>query len=316
MSTPPETSPLGPPRFGPVVIGTAYCLAAAVLYTAANACLRGVAGQAYQPWVICVKEAMTVAAVGPWLLYQGLRGRPVWPAGRTLAALVLVGLAVQLVGNLGLLWALEVIGLSITIPVVVAVNLTFSAVLGRIVLRESVTPRTAGAIGVLIGAIVLLRVGAGQTGAPASGPEQVAWGVGAACLAGAIFATLSVTIRKTVTGATPATTVVFVITGMGVLSLAPLSLWHLGVAGLASTPPRLMAVMLLAGAFNFAAFLSITKGYQYASVVQANVLSTSQIPLAAVAGLLFFAEPPSATVLIGLGLTVVGTLLVQPARRR
>ncbi|MCY2995789.1 MAG: DMT family transporter [Planctomycetota bacterium] len=310
--------PPSPPRSSrltPVVVGTACCLTAAILYTGANICLRALAGQMYQPWVICVKESVTVAAVGPWLIYQMLLGRRVWPTTGPLVVLVAVGLAVQLVGNLGLLWALEVIGLSVTIPAVIAVNLTVSAVLGWIVLREAVTRRAMAAIGILVVAIVLLHVGVGGSSPQTADVRQVALAAGAACLAGVTFAVLAVTIRKSVTGAIPPTTIIFVITGMGLVSLGPLSWWRLGCEGLWATPPRLLGLMLLAGLLNFAAFLAITKGFQYTSVVRANVLNTSQASLAAVTGLLFFLEPLTLAGLLGIGLTVIGTILVEPPRR-
>jgi drug/metabolite transporter, DME family len=299
------------PTLTTVFVGTAYCLAAAILYTGANACLRILADQAYQPWVICVKEAVTVLAVGPWLLYQARRGRRIWPASSALLRLALVGLAVQFCGNLCLLWSLEVIGLSITIPVVIAVNLTMSAVLGRALLGEAVSVRSQLAIGALIVAVVLLKFGASGVESSAG---RIAWAVAAAGLAGVTFAALAVTIRKSVTEAVPPTTVVFLITAMGVASLGPLSLGKLGWDGLWTTPPRLLGLMLLAGLLNFAAFLSITKGFQYATVVRANVLSTSQAALAAIVGLLFFAEPPGMAVLAGILLTISGTLLVEPGQ--
>lgn len=302
-------------RLSPVVVGTAYCLAAAILYTGVNICLRVLAGQAYQPWVICVKEFVTVAAVGPWLIYQTFLGRHVWPSPRPLVALIAVGLAVQLVGNLGMLWALEVIGLSITIPAVIAVNLIASAVLGWLVLREAVTRRAMAAIAILVLAIVLLHVGVGGASPQTTDARHVALAVGAACLAGLTFAALAVTIRKSVTSAIPPATILFVITGMGVVTLGPLSWWRLGGAALCATPPHLLGPMLLAGLLNFAAFLAITKGFQTTSVVRANVLNTSQASLAAVVGLLCFPEPPTLASLLGIGLTVIGTILVEPPRR-
>jgi drug/metabolite transporter (DMT)-like permease len=209
---------------------------------------------------------------------------------------------------------MAIIGLSVTIPVVTAVNLTCSALLGWFVLRESVTARTAVAIGLLIVAIGLLHLGAGQAHSPAGSPPQpglIVPALFAAGLAGAVYAVLAVTIRKNVTAHIPPATVIFVITGMGVLSLAPLSLWQVGLWGLLETSPRQFAVMLLAGSLNFLAFLAISRGFRYVSVVRANILNTSQVPLAAIAGMLIFPEPPRLVVLLGIALTVAGTLLVN-----
>ena len=54
--------------------------------------------------------------VAPWLLYQAIRGRPTLPSGRTLAQILLVGLLIQVVGNVCVQWALGVVGLAVTIP--------------------------------------------------------------------------------------------------------------------------------------------------------------------------------------------------------
>ena len=105
-----------PRALDPVLLGTTCCIASALGYTAANVCLRILADHAQLAWAICVKESVTVALVGPWLLWRAYRGLPALPPRRALAALVLVGLAVQLIGNLGVIWAMSVVGLSVTIP--------------------------------------------------------------------------------------------------------------------------------------------------------------------------------------------------------
>ena len=75
-------------------------------------------------------------------------------------------------------------------------------------------------------AVADLRVAAGASAA--SGSVRVVLGVGAGCLAGAMFAMLSTVIRFTATARVPVATIVFVITGMGVVSLGSLSAQRLG----------------------------------------------------------------------------------------
>ncbi len=309
----PSRIPLG---LDPVVVGTVYCVISALGYTATNICLRYLAVESHQGLVIAVKELVTVGVVGPWLVFRGLRGLRSWPRLPALVPLMLVGLATQLVANLGILWAMSVVGLAVTIPVALGVALVGSAFLGRIVLGERVTPRSCVAVGLLIASIALLKMGADQ-GARLSAvdPFWAALAVAAACLAGVTFATLSVTIRRSVSGDVSPYAVVFIITGMGVISLGPLSVWQLGLDGLAATPPGDFGVMLLSGAFNLIAFLAITKGLQRTTVVHANVLNASQVAMAAVAGLVLFAEPPSIPLTLGICLTVVGTVLIdRPAK--
>ena len=301
----------------PLVLGTAFCIISALGYTGTNICLRFLAGHANQVLVICIKELVTVAVVGPWLAYVTCRGIHVWPRARALVPLVLVGLATQLVANMGVIWALGVVGLAVTIPAALGVSLAGSAILGRILLGERVSPRSASAVVLLIASIVLLKMGADHGRlAITAGPLKAALAVGVACLAGATYALLSVTIRRCVTRDVSSKAVVFIVTGMGVLTLGPLSLWQLGVQGVIETPRNDLGIMLLAGALNLIAFLAITKGLQLTTIVRVSVLNASQVAMAAVAGMLFFAEEPSVQLILGICLTMAGMLLIDRADGR
>ena len=311
----------------PVVAGTACCVVSALGYASAQICLRYLSKLDADPmWVICNKELVTVIVVGPWLLYRGSRGLTVLPPGRLLAALILVGLAVQLGANLGVQWALGVVGLAVAIPVLLGVMLTASALMGRTFLGERVSGRSVLAIGLLLAALALLGVAtyavhhsappqsARPSDAPDScpiGPLLLLLGIGAPCLAGAIYALLTITIRHSVTGAAPISTIVFITTLMGVLSLGPLSVFRLGTRQLLATPLEQIAWMLAAGTLNLIAFLAITKGLQLTTVVHANVLNASQVAIAAVAGTVIFAEPRTIWLLAGVGLTILGVVLID-----
>jgi drug/metabolite transporter (DMT)-like permease len=289
-------------------------VASALAYTGANVCLKHLAGLADNVWTICVKEFVTVAAVGPWLLWQTARGRKVWPSSGEVLVLVLVGLAVELIGNLGMLWAMKVVGLSVAIPAVSGTNLAVSALLGWLLLGEGVRPRTMLAVGLLMIAVALLSLQGGPPNLPSRGPFHAALALAAACLAGAVFAGMMVAIRRTVIGVTPPEAVMFMICSMGVLSLGPLSLWRVGGPGLLATPSRLLLLMLLAGLLNLIGFFCLTRGLQLASVVHANVLSASQVAMAAVAGFVLFGERPGLAAIHGILLTIVGMILVERPR--
>jgi len=319
-----KTGPLG---LSPVVAGTACCVVSALGYAAAQICLRYLSKLGADPmWVICNKELVTVIVVGPWLLYRGSRGLTVLPPGRLLATLILVGLAVQLGANLGVQWALGVVGLAVAIPVMFGLMLTVSAVMGQTFLGERVSRRSVLAIGLLLAALALLGVATyavhhsappqsdQASDAPDSypiGPLLLLLGIGAPCLAGAIYALLTITIRHSVTGAAPISTIVFITTLMGVLSLGPLSVFRLGAQELLGTPAEQIAWMLAAGTLNLIAFLAITKGLQLTTVVHANVLNASQVAIAAVAGTVIFAEPGTLWLLAGVGLTILGVVLID-----
>ena len=328
----PRTGPLG---LSPVLAGTACCVVSALGYSGANVCLRKLAElQADEMWVVCNKELVTVAVVGPWLLWRAARRLPVLPPPKTLAILLTVGLAVQMGANLGVQFAMGVVGLAIAVPAIFGVMLTASAVLGRVVLGERVSRRSAVAIGVLLASLPLLGVAADaarQAGSEASAvaaldathsdtatsktlrhpPWKVAAAVAAACLAGAVYSVLTITIRHSVCGSANPGTIVFFVTITGVLVLGGLSVYRLGIPALLDTPPRQLAWMLAAGTFNLIAFLAITKGLELTTVVHVNVLNASQVAMAAVAGLIWFAESPSGWLIVGVCVTIAGVVMID-----
>ena len=299
-------------------VGTACCVVSALCYTAANICLRKLAALgADEMWVTCIKEVVTVSVIGPWLLIQTLRRRPVLPPPRVVLALALTGLAVQLAGNLSVQWAFGVVGLAITMSAIFGVMLCTSAAFGHVFLGERVGGHSMAAIALLVPSVVLLELGAGTAdhsiaAAPNAGlsPVWVLLGVAAASLAGIMFATLSTVIRSTASARVPITTIVFIITGMGVLSLGSLSVWRQGTETLLGTDPEQLGWMLAAGAFNLVAFLAITKGLQLTTLVHANVLNASQVAMGAVAGVLIFQESLNSWLVCGICLTIVGVLLI------
>lgn len=295
----------------PSLFGTLCCVFAAVGYTAANVCLRALASGDDQVWVICVKETVSVLVVGPLLAWMAWRGRRVMPDWRSVVWLLLAGLAVQLVGNLGTLWSMDVIGLSVTIPVAMGMNLAGSAILGWILLRERVPLRSALAIGLLIMAIVFLQSGATTADAWVSASAgRIGLAVLVCCLAGITFALLAIAIRRTMTANVHPAAALFIVTSAGLLSLGPLSLCQFGWEGLLATPGHDFRLMVLAGVLNLVAFGAIIMGLRYATVVRVNVLNASQVAMAAVAGMLFFGEVPSSQLAVGIGLTVVSVAMI------
>ncbi len=299
-------------RLNPALWGTAYCLLAAIGYTGVNICLRLLANGPDPMWTICLKEAVAVAALGPWMLYRAVRGRALAPSPTHIALLAAVGLAVQLVGNVGVLWALGVVGLAVAIPATNGVTLGMSAVFSALLLRERITGRSVAAIGLLIAAIVLLNLGAEQANA-GSGQRftAVAMALGATCLAGMTYAALSVALRKTLGPALPAPLAVLVVTGMGVVSLGPLSLWRLGPQRIMATSGWDLGLIMLCGTLNLLAFLAISKGFQLTPIVRASVLNASQVAMAAVVGMLFFMEPARWPVVLGVVLTIVSMITIN-----
>lgn len=279
--------------------------------------MRQLADHCDPMWVIFNKELVTVVPAGLWMLYRALRGRTVFPSRGALALLIGVGLAVQLGANLGLQWALGVVGLAIAIPAVFGVMLTASAVLGNVFLGERVSRRSAAAVGLLLVSLAMLGAAIYAAVEPEASestriePLLLALGIGVPCAAGAIYAMLTIAIRRTIAGPTPMSTILFTTTVMAVVSLGPLCVYRLGMRQLLDTPPPQLAWMLAAGTLNLIAFLAITKGLELTTVVHVNVLNATQVALAAVAGMALFDEPLTAWLITGVALTIVGVVMID-----
>lgn len=312
VSTTPRQSPPSKRILSPLFLGSLCCAVSALGYSAANMCLCSLAKTADPVWTLAIKESVAVVAVGPWLLYHVLRGRYALPPLKALAGLIAVGVAVQVLGNLMMQGAFGVLGLAVTIPVVYAMNLASTATLGRIALGELVTLRTALAIASLIVAITLLSAGTnGAADATVGQLGSARWALAAACTAGAIYAVMTISIRKSVVGVIPLPFVVLIIPAMGTLTLGPYGLWRDGIDGLSSLRPEHWGMMLLAGTLNFIAFLAYSLSLRWIAAVQANVINAAQVAMAAVGGVLFLAEPPSSMLFVGVGLTIVGIFLIE-----
>jgi len=305
----------GPFGLDPAVAGTICCAISALCYTAANVCMRRLAEMDAPPsWVGCNKELVTVLFVGPWLACRALRGQPVFPSKRSLAILITVGLGVQLVGNLGVQWALGVVGIAVVVTAVFGAMLTVSAVMGRIMLGELVSRRSVVALAVLLTGLASLGMSSWSIGkaiCPEATSTTIFLGVVAACTAGAIYAMLTISVRHAVTGEMRPDAIVFTITLVGVLSLGPVSVAWEGAEKLAATPLQQYYWIAAAGVFNLIGFLAITKGLELTTVVHANVLNASQVAMAAVIGVLVFNEHPNPWLALGVLATIVGIVLID-----
>ncbi len=261
------------------------------------------------------REFTTTVFMGLWLLSQAIQGRSTLPRGRTLAELLLVGFVVQLIGNTCLQWAMGVVGLAISIPAFYGTVITTGAFLGWLWLGEHVTPRSIGAIVLLMTALVLLGLGAESTGksvALENALSPTAWllllAVLGAGLAGIISGLLTITIRHSVMRGALPTAIAFLVPMTGAVSLGPVSLYRLGWTALCHTSGEQLLYMGGAGVFNLLGFLAIINGLQRTTVLYANAVNASQVALAAIAGMMLFREPPNAWLILGVCLTIAGIL--------
>lgn len=315
MNPPPVSNPL-PPRSA--ASGAAFCLMSALAYTAADICMRQLTALRCDPCLVVFgKEMVTSLSIAPWLVWQMSRGRSMLPSGRMLVAILVVGLLVQLTGNVGVQWALGVVGLAVTIPAVFGLMIVGGAALGRFWLGERISARSALATIVLLASLVLLSLGAEAAGASmaSGGVRPASWvialAVGASCLAGAIYALLSTFIRRTVTQSTTPTALGMLIPLTALISVGPISVYRLGIHGMLNTSAEQLLFMAAAGVCNMIGFLGLIHGLKRISVVHANVVNASQVAMASVAGMVLFRESPNFWILTGIGLTIFGIVWID-----
>jgi drug/metabolite transporter, DME family len=297
--------------FQSVAFGVCCCAIAAVGYTAANACLNQSMIDKIDPvWVTCLKESTAFLYAAICVLIRFFRRLPVFPPWKELGILLAVGLSVQYLGNLGYLWAMGKVGLSVTVPANYGMQLFATALFGWLILGERVSFRSAMALGLLIIAIVLLKLGAKAVNSDSSS-ATIMLAVAASCLAGLVFAGLSIALRRCSKVAVEQSVLLFIVAGSGAITMWPLSFYRMGAEGVFNTPSNALAWMLGASFFNLIGFLGIAKGLQLISVVHASVLNASQVAMSAVVGMVFFRESHNFWVVLGIIVTVAGIMLVD-----
>jgi drug/metabolite transporter (DMT)-like permease len=295
--------------------GTFCGLFSAVIYTAANGFLRAVS-ECDPIWVSAMKAVPTAAIMAPWLIISLRRGEGLPAPGIWLgiAASSLVG---QLGGNISFQFALGQVGLAITVPLSLGGMIVGSTLLSRLFLHEKISLTAATAVGVLLLSIAVLSLGAEESRGPSlsqpsnpTSPWLLALGVAAATISGLAYSVLNVVIRHSIQRGATLPVTLMTVSVLGLISLSLLSVGRIGVEGMLQTSPRNLAMMLLAGVCNAGAFVGLTRCLQLTSVVYANALNAAQAALAALAGVLIFQEPASATLAAGVGLTVLGLVIL------
>ncbi len=284
-----------------LVVGAVCGVIAAALYTMANIALRQCVG--VDPFLVsAVKAAPTVILLAPLLAWMSATNKTIATSYRMLPRFVFASLLGQVVGNGAFQIALGIIGLAASVPITLGVLIVGGAILGRFMLKEPVTVRTMVAMFTLIGAVIVLCL-PGATVAPVESNLPVWVGALAAAASGAAYAFFGVSMRQTLTSGMSATVTMFVsgtvgtIVLWGITTLRDVSLDH----SLAQ-----WGVMVAAGVFNFTAFAALSRSLKSLPVVAVNLINASQVAMAAVAGVILFAEPVTAPLVFGILLTFAG----------
>lgn len=302
-------------RIDPVALGTLFNVVSALAYTAANVCLRDASRTCDPVWISCIKALPTALVAWTLIGHRASRGLPALPSRRLLPTLIGTALLMQLGGNISFQWALPILGLTLSVPLVFGTLIIGGALAGRFYLQEGIVPRTLAAMLVLIAAICVLSWGA-ENATPlsldaAANPWLVTIAVAVTCFSGFCYAACNVLIRRVAGPNMPLSATLMVMSTTGFISLGIVALGRIGWAGIVETTPHEWLAMGLAGVFNALAFFSLGIALERTPVTRTNLINASQVALSALAGMLWFGEQPTVTIVAGITLTIVGLCLLR-----
>ncbi|MFY8058162.1 MAG: EamA family transporter [Planctomycetaceae bacterium] len=314
-------------------------LFAAAAYSIANMALRQLArtdgGTGWDMWVAGTKAfptffiAVTLIA---WRRFNGLHSFAEWSFVWPIAVAAIFN---QLGGNLPFQMSLRVIGLAVSVPICFASIICSGAVVGRIVLGDQVSVRSAISMGLMVAAIVFLSSGASSrstapvtpaditdeisqvepriqpTALDSSAGPGVAIGVLLSIISGLCYGITGVYIRKAVRSHMPVAATLFLFSSAGFLILVPGSLLLLPLSEISSTSPEDWATIAIAGTFNAIGFFAITHAMRFLTISRANVINASQNAMCAVGAVTLFGEQLSWTATAGICLTITGLLTLD-----
>ncbi len=298
---------------------TVLGLVSAIGYTAANVALRSVS-DCDPIWVSAVKSIPTLLGALAVLVWQTYQNHSVWPSRTVLWRLIVAAFVGNFFGNVAFQWALGVIGIALSVPLVLGTIIVSGTAMGRWLLGEPVSRRTLTAVVLLVAAVGVLSLGAESAhrsvvqqavrGAPHAW-MKTALGVAAAIVAGTAYSVLSVVIRYGVQRQASVSVTMFVVSLVGLVSLSAIALVRGGPQLPFAFTFGEYTAMTVAGLFNALAFLALTRAYQLAHMVYINAINGSQAAMAALAGVWLFREAPTPALWTGLALTVGGLWLLD-----
>lgn len=305
-----HATPLGP------AAGAACGLAAAVGYAAANVALKA-STPTDAILVAAFKSVPTILACAPLLVWMRYKGQPLATSWRPFPFLVIAVSLGQLLGNLMFQVSLGIIGLALAVPLNLGAMIIGGALCGKWILGEPVGRRTIVAIIVLIAAATILSLGSNDVSlATGTSPQMVALGIAATLLSGAVYSLFGTAMRKSLREGLTVPLAMMISGIAGVFWLTPIAVARLGTAEILATPLDQWLIMSLAGTFNMAAFFLLAFSLRSIPVVAVNLLNAAQAALAAIAGVWWFEEPLTKTLVAGSLLTIFGLgIMGLPARK-
>lgn len=290
--------------------GVALGILSAVAYTLTNMALRQAAARndfGWAAWVTAHKAlpaALTAWAIIAW---RARRGLPALPPRQFVLPLLGTSLVMQVVGNASFQMSLSFGGLALTVALTFSTLIISSALFSRAMLGEGIGIHTTISMVLMIAAVTLLSFGSETRPLPESDARWSApLGVLFGCTAGCGYGFAGVIIRKAVRASLSLSATIVLMSSAGVVVMGSLGLLMLGPRQALSTPVSLQVTLLLGGVMNAIAFFSVGGALRHLEVVRLNLVNSSQVAMAAAAGILFFGESVSFRTGAGIALTVLG----------
>jgi drug/metabolite transporter (DMT)-like permease len=306
--------------------GILLCLASTCLYSFSNVCLRqlGEVGVDYR-WSIFIKECVCIGTLTPLILYWVIRRRYQWPALKWVVYILFGGFCCQYVGARLHLHAFAVIGLLVSVPLVQASTMIFSAGIGRGFIGERISGRSFFAMAVMLVAMICLIFGPSQPASLEHSTKTLAEsslllaGLGT-ILAGMAYAIHVVCIRMARKGRQmPITFIAVQVTAIGAVIFGfeflrdndfQISIFWENI------PASTWFYVLASGVLNMAGFVLQIAGLRYTLVARAQMISLAQIVIGTLFGVFFFGEMTNLMIWLGVLLTVLGIIIVSTPGKR
>jgi len=323
-SQPQHTSPasLAPAdlaaAYDPMIRGTMLGLISALAYTGANIALRdlsGTDGLVWASWVSAVKAIPCFLVSVLLVSMRWMSGKQAFPPRHKLLPLLAAATMMQYGGNACFTWALNKVGLILTVPIVFSTLISVSAILGRVFLKEPINKRTLASMGLLLLSIVSLSMAA-DSSFPNASSFTIITGMILAGVSGMSYGANSIVIRQFLGGQFSVSSILLIMSTSGIVMLGIPAFFMMGPERIAEISPTQWRSMALAGVSNAIAFYAVSSALKYIPAVRANLLNASQTAMCAMAGILLFDEKLTLLSTLGIGLTIAGLTLLGIRRKK
>ncbi|MBD3674308.1 MAG: DMT family transporter [Planctomycetaceae bacterium] len=323
-SQPRQSTPASPApadlaaTYDPMIRGTILGLISALAYTAANIALRnlsGTDGLVWACWVAGVKAIPCFVLSVVLVSFRWMTGKQAFPPRHTVLMLFAAAIMMQYGGNACFNWALNKVGLILTVPIVFSTLISGSAILGRLFLGEPINARTLASMGLLLMSIICLSLAADGT-FPDASAFTIGTGMLLAGTSGMSYGANSIVIRRFLGGQYSVSSILLIMSTSGIVLLGVPAFFMMGTERIGEITWSQWNSMFWAGVSNAIAFYAVSSALKYIPAVRANLLNASQTAMCALAGILIFNERMTPLTAVGIGLTIAGLTLLGARRKK